>query len=58
MNNLTYWLLLALCIAVEAWGVAIGNRDIALVGVIAGVGVAAVARLLYRADHGEGGEEA
>ncbi|MFD9240824.1 hypothetical protein ACFV0D_02580 [Streptomyces sp. NPDC059556] len=58
MNNLTYWFLLILCIAVEVWGVAIGSRDVAVVGFIAGLGVAAVARLLYRADQCEGGEEA
>ncbi|MFJ2059572.1 hypothetical protein ACIOMM_27015 [Streptomyces sp. NPDC087908] len=58
MNRLTYWALLVLCIAVEVWGIAIGNRDITAVGFFAGVGVAAVARLLYRADQCEGGEEA
>ncbi|MFB7831675.1 hypothetical protein [Streptomyces sp. NPDC056056] len=58
MNNRTYFLLVVLSLAVEVWGIAIGNRDIAVIGFIAGVGVAAVARLLYRADQCEGGEEA
>ncbi|MFG3492460.1 hypothetical protein [Streptomyces sp. NPDC047972] len=58
MNNRTYYLLVALCLSVEVWGMAIDNRDIAVVGFIAGVGVAVVARLLYRADQCEGGEEA
>ncbi|MFF2301948.1 hypothetical protein ACFVVP_05500 [Streptomyces sp. NPDC058128] len=58
MNNRTYYLLVALCLSVEVWGMAIGNRGIAVVGFIAGLGVAAVARLLYRADQCEGGEEA
>ncbi|WP_328488118.1 hypothetical protein [Streptomyces zaomyceticus] len=58
MNRLTYWLLIAVCVAVEIWGHVIGNQDVTLVGVFAGLGVAAVARLLYRADQYEGGEEA
>ncbi|MCX5227452.1 hypothetical protein [Streptomyces sp. NBC_00233] len=58
MNRLTYWLLIAVCVAVEIWGQVIGNRDVTLVGVFAGLGVVAVARLLYRADQCEGGEEA
>ncbi|MFC8952357.1 hypothetical protein ACFT8P_06895 [Streptomyces sp. NPDC057101] len=58
MNRLTYFLLGALCLSVEVWGIAIGNWDVAVVGFIAGVGVAVVARLLYRADQCEGGEEA
>ncbi|MFE6071234.1 hypothetical protein [Streptomyces sp. NPDC056525] len=61
MNRLTYWLLIALCLAVEVWGQVIGNRDLVLVGAIAGFGVIAVARLLYRADRyeefAEAGEE-
>ncbi|WP_159041769.1 hypothetical protein [Streptomyces aureus] len=58
MNNRTYWLLVALSLAVEVWGIAIGNRDITAVGFFLGLGVAVVARLLYRADQCEGGEEA
>ncbi|MFD3725295.1 hypothetical protein [Streptomyces sp. NPDC058671] len=61
MNRLTYWLLIVLCAAVEVWGQVIGNRDIVLVGAIAGFGVVAIARLLYRADRcggfAEAGEE-
>ncbi|MEV7371927.1 hypothetical protein AB0O51_13705 [Streptomyces sp. NPDC090301] len=61
MNTLTYWLLLALCVAVEIWGQSIDNQDVTLVGVFAGLGVIAVARLLYRADRyeefAEAGEE-
>ncbi|MFC9339628.1 hypothetical protein ACFT0G_02425 [Streptomyces sp. NPDC057020] len=61
MNRLTYWLLIGLCAAVEAWGQVIGNRDVLLIGAIAGFGVIAVARLLYRADRyeefAEAGEE-
>ncbi|MFC9795317.1 hypothetical protein ACFVJI_21995 [Streptomyces sp. NPDC127584] len=53
MNRLTYWLLIALCAAVEVWGQIIGNRDVLLIGAIAGFGVIAVARLLYRADRYE-----
>ncbi|MEV7372097.1 hypothetical protein AB0O51_14570 [Streptomyces sp. NPDC090301] len=58
MNNLTYWALLTLCIGIEVWGIAIGNREVTVSGFIAGDGVAAVARLLYRADQCKGGEEA
>ncbi|MFE6714877.1 hypothetical protein [Streptomyces sp. NPDC057695] len=58
MNRLTYWALLVLCIAVEFWGIAIGSQDVTVVGFFAGLGVAVVARLLYRADQCEGGEEA
>ncbi|MFJ3769831.1 hypothetical protein ACIPQJ_32810 [Streptomyces sp. NPDC090082] len=61
MNRLTYWLLIALCLAVEVWGQIIGNRDVTFVGLFAGLGVIAVARLLYRADRyeefAEAGEE-
>ncbi|MEV7566360.1 hypothetical protein [Streptomyces tanashiensis] len=61
MNTLTYWLLLALCVAVEVWGQVIDNQDVTLVGAFAGFGVIAVARLLYRADRceefAEAGEE-
>ncbi|MDX2564172.1 hypothetical protein PV371_31615 [Streptomyces sp. TX20-6-3] len=53
MNRLTYWLLIALCAAVEIWGQVIGNRDVLWIGAIAGVGVIAVARLLHRADRYE-----
>ncbi|MFF5788206.1 hypothetical protein ACFY8P_24990 [Streptomyces sp. NPDC012693] len=53
MNRLTYWLLIALCLAVEVWGQIVGNRDIVLVGAIAGFGVIGVARLLYRAERYE-----
>ncbi|MFF5918936.1 hypothetical protein ACFY8C_11365 [Streptomyces flavochromogenes] len=58
MNRLTYFLLVVLCLSVEVWGIVIGNRDVTVVGFFAGVGVATVARLLYRADQCEGGEEA
>ncbi|MFG3486621.1 hypothetical protein [Streptomyces sp. NPDC047972] len=61
MNRLTYWLLIALCAAVEVWGQIIGNRDLFLIGAMAGFGVIAVARLMYRADRyeefAEAGEE-
>ncbi|MEV8587718.1 hypothetical protein AB0424_12360 [Streptomyces sp. NPDC051180] len=58
MNTLTYWLLIALAVGVETWGQVIGNQDVTFVGLIAGLGVIAVARLLYRADQSESGEEA
>ncbi|MFE6850825.1 hypothetical protein ACFVDH_08540 [Streptomyces sp. NPDC057674] len=61
MNRLTYWLLIGLCAAVGVWGQVIGNRDVLLIGAIAGFGVITVARLLYRADQyeefAEAGEE-
>ncbi|MCX5228985.1 hypothetical protein [Streptomyces sp. NBC_00233] len=53
MNTLTYWFLLALCVAAEGWGIVIDNQDVTLVGAIAGFGVIAVARLLHRADQYE-----
>ncbi|MET9728485.1 hypothetical protein [Streptomyces zaomyceticus] len=53
MNTLTYWFLIVVCVAVEIWGHVIGNQDVTLVGVFAGLGVAAVACLLYRADRYE-----
>ncbi|MFF8834335.1 hypothetical protein [Streptomyces sp. NPDC015130] len=57
MNTLIYWLLIALCTGVEIWGQVIGNHDLAPVGLLAGLCVIAVARLLYRANQREGGEE-
>ncbi|MEU6165387.1 hypothetical protein [Streptomyces tanashiensis] len=61
MNRLTYWLLIALCAGVEIWGQIIDNQDVTWVGLFAGLGVIAIARLPYRADRheefAEAGEE-
>ncbi|MFF6776350.1 hypothetical protein ACFY8W_22695 [Streptomyces sp. NPDC012637] len=56
MNRLTFWSLLALCVAVEVLGLVIGRRDIHYAGIIAGLGVIAVARLLYLARNSEEGD--
>ncbi|MCD2465083.1 hypothetical protein MBT42_16105 [Streptomyces sp. MBT42] len=50
MNRLTYWPLIGLCAEVEVWGQVIDNQDVTFVGLFAGLGVIAVARLLYHAD--------
>ncbi|MET8506029.1 hypothetical protein ABZV60_15410 [Streptomyces sp. NPDC004787] len=55
MNRLTFWSLIALCVAVEVMGLVIDRRDIHYAGAIAGVGVVAVARILYLARR-DGGE--
>ncbi|MFF5975725.1 hypothetical protein ACFY7C_29875 [Streptomyces sp. NPDC012769] len=55
MNRLTFWLLLSLCVAVEVLGLFIGRRDVHYAGVIAAVGVIAVARILWLARR-DGGE--
>ncbi|MEV6331472.1 hypothetical protein [Streptomyces sp. NPDC051909] len=49
MNRLTFWALLALCVAVEVLGLITGRRDVHYAGAIAALGVIAVARLLYLA---------
>ncbi|MFG2867680.1 hypothetical protein [Streptomyces sp. NPDC048338] len=56
MNRLTFWSLLALCVAVEVWGLALGRRGVHYAGVIAAVGVIAVARLLFLARQGKEGQ--
>ena len=56
MNRLTFWSLLALCVAVEVLGLVIGRRDIHYAGCIAAFGVIAVARLLYLARNSEEGD--
>ncbi|MFD7978809.1 hypothetical protein [Streptomyces sp. NPDC059071] len=55
MNRLTFWSLLALCVAVEVLGLVIDRRDVHHAGAIAGVGVIAVARILWLARR-DGGE--
>ncbi|MEU4067991.1 hypothetical protein AB0F25_37295 [Streptomyces wedmorensis] len=50
MNAVIYWLLIALAVVVEVWGQVLDNGDVTLVGLIAGLGVVAVHRLLLRAD--------
>ncbi|MFF6775793.1 hypothetical protein ACFY8W_19805 [Streptomyces sp. NPDC012637] len=57
MNRLTFWVLLALCVAVEVLGLLIDRRDIHCAGAVTALGVIAVARLLYLARKGGGGEE-
>ncbi|MEU8622054.1 hypothetical protein [Streptomyces sp. NPDC048623] len=55
MNRLTFWALLALFVGVEVLGLVIDRRDVHYAGVIAALGVIAVARLLYLArKDGEG----
>ncbi|MGW5776046.1 hypothetical protein [Streptomyces sp. NPDC003863] len=58
MNTVAYWLLIALAVAVEAWGQVIDNQDLTLAGLFAGLGVVAVHRLLLRADRYEEFDEA
>ncbi|MER7515917.1 hypothetical protein [Streptomyces sp. NPDC126499] len=50
MSRIVFWPLMALCIAVEIWGLVIDNRDVHYLGAIAGLGVIVVNRLLLRAD--------
>ncbi|MCX5226285.1 hypothetical protein [Streptomyces sp. NBC_00233] len=61
MTRLVFWSLMALCLAVEIWGLVIDNRDVHYIGAIAGCGVIGVSRLLYRAaryeEFAEAGEE-
>ncbi|MFC9338823.1 hypothetical protein ACFT0G_03715 [Streptomyces sp. NPDC057020] len=50
MNTIAYYLLLALCVGVEMWGVVIDIDDVTLLGAIAAFGVLGIDRLLLRAD--------
>ncbi|MFE2236103.1 hypothetical protein ACFXA4_26485 [Streptomyces sp. NPDC059442] len=57
MNRLTFWTLLLLCVAVEVWGLVTDRRDVHYAGVIAAVGVIAVARLLFLARQDKEGQQ-
>ncbi|MFF8599526.1 hypothetical protein ACF065_26035 [Streptomyces sp. NPDC015232] len=57
MNRIVFWMLVLPCVAVAAWGGAIGNWDLMGLAAFTEAGVIGVNYLLVRADECEDGGE-